>query len=244
MRELEVTEHEDGYYGGGGVRLAPPKLSAPPNLQMAPLPVELETALKHDYEVRFGTSGVTLHEVDELANLLLDRYEEQGLGSHELTVMGEAKGAPLDKTAASDRIIRKEKSVRSIKPLPPEGSGPPGSPSKMRKGQAYRIRDTHMLASGWDGGGGVRLDPMKLNPRKAREPDAFERQVLSAADAVAKNPELYSALVGPEIMIQHLSLAQGKDLRGARKWREVQTCAVKPAVRIRRQIKVLPFEAP
>ena len=178
-KELDVTTTEVGADGGGGLRVKPPKLSAPPGLQLAALPEQLEGALKQNLAKRFGETGAELLDIEEFGMMLVKEREEN--------VAVPSQAPPIQKKVSSKKVVDDQ----------------PKKPAKP----SYRVRSETLLAPGWDGGGGLRLDPLKLGPRPKKEIPTgerteFEVQILSAAAAMQDAPQLYGALLGPEELIK------------------------------------------
>ena len=61
---------------GGGVRLQPPRLVAPPILQYTPMPTAVQDALKQDFAERFDEEHAATMPVEDMAKLIIEDFED------------------------------------------------------------------------------------------------------------------------------------------------------------------------
>ena len=120
--QLDVTAQIGGYDGCGGVRLKPPKLSAPLLLQPPPLSAEVEQALAEAFETSFGADTGTFG-LEEMAATMLSGYhaaavEEATAGSDRSHSPQQPGRAHSHRVPTFARLPRPFTSARKVFPAP------------------------------------------------------------------------------------------------------------------------------
>jgi hypothetical protein len=236
-----------GWEGGGGVRLVPPQLSAPPSLQPPGIPQPIQTALRADFVLKSGEEAAGTLETEEMAQEVVGGWEEEHQALKQLLIREReseaARGAKAEAAEAAKTAAARKAAAQTGADAPKVAKGAASASRSPANASTTRAR-SEPLADGWEGGGGANLPPPLLKPAAFSDENVarrlerqrqvhksgralgkagalrqasfdkglagvgfpltskFDRDVLTAAHALARDPELLGSLLGPELAVQ------------------------------------------